>query len=79
MLFVFAPAPPRPAPPRAAPATREMEFHERARGLTTMGYRITVATTTLSLLTKHGAGKAMWRVVGRGEDRLALGRPPKAR
>ncbi|MEU5958724.1 replication-relaxation family protein [Streptomyces sp. NPDC047525] len=74
VLFVFA-----PAPRRAAPTTRETEFHEQASGLSNVGYRITVATTALPLLTKHGAGKAVWRVVGRGEDRLVLGRLPKAR
>ncbi|QIB49570.1 replication-relaxation family protein [Streptomyces aureoverticillatus] len=76
VLFVFA-----PAPRRAAPATREAAFHERARGLSNVGYRITVATTTLERLAKHGAAGPVWRVVGRGasEDRYGVGRLPKAR
>ncbi|MGW6832307.1 replication-relaxation family protein [Streptomyces sp. NPDC054949] len=50
-LFVFA-----PAPRRAAPATREAAFHERARRVGSVNYRLTVATTTLPLLTGDGAG-----------------------
>lgn len=75
MLFVFA-----PARRRAAPDTREAAFHERARRVG-VAYRLTVATTPLPLLTKHGAGRAVWRVVGnhRGEERMTLAALPKAR
>ncbi|MEU5289414.1 hypothetical protein AB0G97_36265, partial [Streptomyces sp. NPDC020755] len=43
--------------------------------------KLTVATTTLALLTEHGAGRAVWRVVGnhRGEERRTLAALPKAR
>jgi hypothetical protein len=78
VLFVFA-----PAPRRAAPATREAAFHEWVRRLssTSVGYRITVATTTLPLLAKHGAAGPVWRIAGRGasEDRCSIDRLPKAR
>lgn len=76
VLFVFA-----PAPRRVAPATRETVFHERARQVGNVGYRLSVATTTLPLLTRNGAGKAVWRVVGngRGEERRTLAALPKAR
>ncbi|MCX5207627.1 replication-relaxation family protein [Streptomyces sp. NBC_00237] len=76
VLFVFA-----PAPRRAAPETRETAFHDRAREVGSVNYRLTVATTTLPLLMKRGAGKAVWRVVGRhrGEERLPLAALPKAR
>nr|WP_246258963.1 replication-relaxation family protein [Streptomyces typhae] len=70
MLFVFA-----PAPRRAAPDTREAAFHDRARP----NWRITVATTTLHRLTRDGADRPVWRVVGHGEDRWALTALPKPR
>ncbi|MFF8918989.1 replication-relaxation family protein [Streptomyces sp. NPDC015032] len=75
LLFVFA-----PAPRRAAPATREAAFHERARRVGSVNYRLTVATTTLPLLTRDGADRPVWRVVGRGhgEERRALAALPKA-
>ncbi|MEU6120227.1 replication-relaxation family protein [Streptomyces sp. NPDC047117] len=59
VLFVFAPAP-RPA----APATREAAFHDRARRVVSVNYRITAATTTLPLLTRQGPDCPVWRVVG---------------
>lgn len=74
VLFVFA-----PAPRRAAPATREAVFHERARHVSGVNYRLTVATTTLAQLTGQGPDQPVWRVVGHGEDRLALAVLPKAR
>jgi hypothetical protein len=76
VLFVFA-----PAPRRADPATREAAFHDRARRVGSVNYRLTVATTTLPLLTRHGADGPVWRVVGngRGEDRCSLAALPKAR
>ncbi|WP_105973613.1 replication-relaxation family protein [Streptomyces geranii] len=76
VLFVFA-----PAQRRAAPATREAAFLERARQVSSVDYRLTVATTTLPLLTLHGADGPVWRVVGkgRGEDRCSLAALPKAR
>ncbi|MEV5142247.1 replication-relaxation family protein [Streptomyces syringium] len=74
LLFVFA-----PAPRRAAPGTREGAFHNRARYVGGVNYQITVATTTLPLLTRHGADRPVWRVVGRGEARYALAALPKAR
>ncbi|WP_324792452.1 replication-relaxation family protein [Streptomyces cyaneofuscatus] len=76
VLFVFA-----PAPRRAAPDTREAAFHERARRVGSVGYRLTVATTTLPRLTKTGADNAVWRVVGKaqGEERRTLAALPKAR
>ncbi|KND39698.1 replication-relaxation family protein [Streptomyces stelliscabiei] len=74
VLFVFA-----PAPRRAAPATREAVFHERARHVSGVNYRLTVATTTLAQLTGQGPDQPVWRVVGHGEDRLALAMLPKAR
>ncbi|MFF7365403.1 replication-relaxation family protein [Streptomyces sp. NPDC008125] len=76
VLFVFA-----PAPRRAAPATREAAFHERARRVRDVNYRLTVATTTLSLLAERGADQPVWRVVGtgRGEERRSLAALPKAR
>ncbi|MEV5989351.1 replication-relaxation family protein [Streptomyces sp. NPDC052051] len=76
VLFVFA-----PAPRRAAPDTREAAFHERARSLSNVGYRIAVATTTLARLTQHDATGPVWRIAGRGasEDRHGIGRLPKAR
>ncbi|MFF8973672.1 replication-relaxation family protein [Streptomyces sp. NPDC014995] len=76
VLFVFA-----PAPRRAAPATREAAFHERARFVGSVNYRLTVATTTLPLLTCDGADGPVWWVVGngRGEDRCSLTALPKAR
>ncbi|MGI5451447.1 replication-relaxation family protein [Streptomyces sp. CA-243310] len=76
VLFVFA-----PAPRRAAPTAREAAFHERARRVGSVNYRLTVATTTLPLLTRDGAGAPVWRVVGngRGEERRALAALPKAR
>ncbi|WP_406087726.1 replication-relaxation family protein [Streptomyces virginiae] len=76
VLFVFA-----PAPRRAAPATRETAFHERARRVGSVNYRLTVATTTLPLLTRDGACAPVWRVVGNGhgEERRALVALPKAR
>jgi hypothetical protein len=70
LLFVFA-----PAPRRAAPATREATFHDRARP----NWRITVATTTLSLLTTHGPDRPVWRVVGQGETRRPLTALPRPR
>ncbi|MCG7525159.1 replication-relaxation family protein [Streptomyces sp. OfavH-34-F] len=70
VLFVFA-----PAPRRAAPDTREAAFHDRARP----NWRITVATTTLHQLTRDGADRPVWRVVGHGEDRRALTALPKPR
>ncbi|MFJ9655739.1 hypothetical protein [Streptomyces microflavus] len=56
-------------------------FHERARNVGSVNYKLTVATTTLPLLTKTGAGNAVWRVVGnhRGEERRTLAALPKAR
>lgn len=76
VLFVFA-----PARGRADPDTREAAFHERARRVGSVDYRLTVATTTLPLLTQAGAGNAVWRVVGnhRGEERRTLAALPKAR
>ncbi|MFJ3520654.1 hypothetical protein [Streptomyces sp. NPDC090131] len=76
VLFVFA-----PAPRRAAPATREAAFHERARRVGSVNYRLTVATTTLPRLTREGADGRVWRVVGNshGEERRALAALPKAR
>jgi hypothetical protein len=76
VLFVFA-----PAPRRAAPATREAAFQDRARRVGRVNYRLTVATTTLPLLTRHGADGPVWRVVGngRGDDRCSLAALPKAR
>ncbi|WP_225995143.1 replication-relaxation family protein [Streptomyces arboris] len=76
VLFVFA-----PARRRAAPDTREAAFHERAGRVGSVDYRLTVATTTLALLTEHGAGRAVWRVVGnhRGEERRTMAALPKAR
>ncbi|MEH0557321.1 replication-relaxation family protein [Streptomyces sp. B21-101] len=76
VLFVFA-----PAPRRAAPATREAAFHDRARRVGGVNYRMTVATTTLPLLTRSGADGPVWRVAGngRGEDRCSLAALPKAR
>ncbi|MFB7032652.1 MULTISPECIES: replication-relaxation family protein [unclassified Streptomyces] len=56
VLFVFV-----PAPRRAAPATREAAFHEWARRVGSMNHRLTVATTTLPLLTSSGAGQQVWR------------------
>ncbi|MFJ5048288.1 hypothetical protein [Streptomyces sp. NPDC088719] len=40
-----------------------------------------MATTTLPVLTKYGAGRAVWRVVGNGrsEERRTLAALPKAR
>ncbi|ALM43516.1 mucin (plasmid) [Streptomyces sp. FR-008] len=70
VLFVFA-----PAPRRAAPDTREAAFHDRARP----NWRITVATTTLRQLTRDGADRPVWRVVGHGEGRRALTALPKPR
>ncbi|MFF0088088.1 replication-relaxation family protein [Streptomyces canus] len=43
VLFVFA-----PAPRRAAPATREAAFNERARRVSSVNYRLTVATDPAS-------------------------------
>ncbi|MFF2411460.1 replication-relaxation family protein [Streptomyces sp. NPDC058092] len=74
LLFVFA-----PAPRRAAPETREAAFHDRARRVGGVNYRLTVATTTLPLLTRDGADGPVWRVVGRSEDRRTLAALPKAR
>ncbi|MFI5726860.1 hypothetical protein [Streptomyces cyaneofuscatus] len=76
MLFVFA-----PARRRADPDTREAAFHQRADRVGSVGYRLTVATATLALLTEYGAGRAVWRVVGngRGEGRRMLAALPKAR
>ncbi|SEQ84168.1 hypothetical protein [Streptomyces radiopugnans] len=74
MLVVFA-----PAPRRAAPDTREAAFHDRARRLSNVNHRLTVATTTLPLLTRQGADRPVWRVVGHGEDRRSLTALPKAR
>ncbi|MCX4775064.1 replication-relaxation family protein [Streptomyces sp. NBC_01285] len=75
LLFVFA-----PAPRRAATATREAAFQERARRVGSVNYRLTVATTTLPLLTGDGADRPVWQVVGRGhgEERRALAALPKA-
>ncbi|MFI6341136.1 replication-relaxation family protein [Streptomyces sp. NPDC050535] len=72
VLFVFA-----PAPRRAAPATREAAFHERARRVHSVNYRIIVATTTLAQLTEHGPDQPVWRVVGDGETALPWLRCPK--
>ncbi|MFW3464507.1 hypothetical protein ACN24K_31075 [Streptomyces microflavus] len=49
--------------------------------MSSVNYRLTVATTTLPLLAKYGVGKVVWRVVGkgRGEERRTLAAPPKAR
>ncbi|MEU1090912.1 hypothetical protein ABZ401_29565 [Streptomyces sp. NPDC005892] len=49
--------------------------------MTNVNHRFTVATTTLSLLTKGGAAGPVWRVVGNGrsEERRALAMLPKAR
>ncbi|MER6317044.1 replication-relaxation family protein [Streptomyces sp. NPDC001581] len=76
VLFVFA-----PAPRRAAPTTREAAFHERARRVGSVNYRLTVATTTLPRLTRDGADAPVWRVVGNGhgEERRTLAALPKAR
>ncbi|MCF3106977.1 replication-relaxation family protein [Streptomyces roseoverticillatus] len=70
LLFVFA-----PAQRRAAPATREAAFHDRAES----DWRITVATTTLPLLTVHGPGRPAWRVVGHGENCRPLAALPQPR
>ncbi|MEV3973532.1 hypothetical protein AB0K68_36320 [Streptomyces sp. NPDC050698] len=43
VLFVFA-----PAPRRTAPATREAAFHDRARHVHSVDYRLIVATTTVT-------------------------------
>lgn len=74
VLFVFA-----PAPRRAAPETREAVFHDRARHVGGVNYRLTVATTTLPLLTRRGPGLPVWGVVGRDDDRRLLAGLPKAR
>ncbi|MEV7906621.1 replication-relaxation family protein [Streptomyces anulatus] len=74
VLFVFA-----PARRRAAPDTRETAFHERARRLSSVNSRITVATTTLHQLTHDGPGRPVWRIVGHGESRRALTALPKPR
>ncbi|MEV6774750.1 hypothetical protein [Streptomyces syringium] len=74
LLFVFA-----PAPRRAAPGTREGAFCNRTRHVGGVNYQITVATTTLPLLTRHGADRPVWRAAGRGEDRYAFAALPKAR
>ncbi|MFD3701189.1 replication-relaxation family protein [Streptomyces sp. NPDC058646] len=70
VLFVFA-----PARRRAAPDTREAAFHDRARP----NWRITVATTSLSLLTEQGPERPVWRVVGQGENRRRLAALPAPR
>ncbi|MFF5474848.1 hypothetical protein [Streptomyces achromogenes] len=70
LLFVFA-----SAPRRAAPDTREATFHDRARP----NWRIAVATTTLHRLTRDGADRPVWRVVGRGENRRVLTAAPSPR
>ncbi|MFI8405179.1 replication-relaxation family protein [Streptomyces sp. NPDC085463] len=72
VLFVFA-----PAPRRAAPATREAAFHERVHQLGSVRHWLTVATTTLPLLTKDGADQPVWRIAGRDEERRALAARPK--
>ena len=64
---------------RAVPEMREAAFHARARHVGGVGYRITVATTTLGLLTRDGADRPVWRAVGHGGDRRALAALPKAR
>ncbi|MFF0451190.1 replication-relaxation family protein [Streptomyces sp. NPDC004609] len=74
MLFVFA-----SAPRRAAPDTREAAFHDHARRLSNVNYRMTVAMTTLHRLTRDGADRPVWRVVGHGEERRVLTALPKAR
>ncbi|MFB8105870.1 replication-relaxation family protein [Streptomyces sp. NPDC056007] len=76
VLFVFA-----PARRRADPDTRKAAFHERARQVGSVDYRLTAATTTLPLLTEHGAGRAVWRVVGTGrsEERRRLAALPRPR
>jgi hypothetical protein len=76
VLFVFA-----ASPRRAAPATREAAFHNRARRVGSVNYRMTVATTTLPLLTRDGADGPVWRVVGnsRGDDRCSVAALSKAR
>ncbi|WP_217145588.1 hypothetical protein [Streptomyces sp. AC627_RSS907] len=56
-------------------AAREAAFHDRARP----NWRITVATTTLHQLTRDGADRPVWRVVGHGEGRRALTALPKPR
>ncbi|MFI6423367.1 replication-relaxation family protein [Streptomyces sp. NPDC050842] len=68
---------PRPAP--RAPATREAAFHDRARRFSNVNYRMTVATTTLSLLTREGADQPVRRVMGRGQARRSLAALPKPR
>ncbi|MFD9411282.1 hypothetical protein ACFWBN_30260 [Streptomyces sp. NPDC059989] len=54
---------------------------ERARRVGSVNYRLTVATTTLPLLTRDKADGRVWRVVGNGhgEERRALAALPKAR
>ncbi|MEU5891547.1 hypothetical protein ABZ835_32580 [Streptomyces sp. NPDC047461] len=76
VLFGFA-----PAPRRAAPATREAAFHERARRVHGVNYRIIVAATTLAQLTRQGPAGSVWRVAGRGEgeEHRSLDVLPKAR
>ncbi|WP_405691332.1 replication-relaxation family protein [Streptomyces sp. NBC_00057] len=74
LLIVFA-----PAPRRAAPDTREAAFHDRARRLSNVNYRMTVATTTLPLLTRQGADRPVWRVVDHDEDRRSPAALPKPR
>lgn len=52
-------------------------FHARARRVVSVNYRVTVATTTLPLLTRQGPERPVWRVVGHGEDRRSLAALPK--
>ncbi|MGW0825295.1 hypothetical protein [Streptomyces sp. NPDC002845] len=61
------------------PVTREAAFHDRARHIASVNYRITVATTTLQQLTWQGLDQPMWRVADAGEDRRSLAALPKAR
>ncbi|MFJ4771025.1 hypothetical protein ACIP88_18245 [Streptomyces uncialis] len=56
-------------------------FHEWARRIGSVGYRLTVATTTLAQLTRKGADRPVWKVAGDGDggERRTLRALPKAR
>ncbi|MEU0111510.1 hypothetical protein ABZ313_40045 [Streptomyces sp. NPDC006251] len=76
VLLVFA-----PVARRAAPAAGEAAFHERARHVRGVDYRLMVATTTLAQLIRQGSVEPVWGVAGRGvgEERCSLDALPKAR
>ncbi|MEU7560260.1 hypothetical protein [Streptomyces eurythermus] len=52
---------------------------DRARRLSNVSYRMTVATTTLHRLTSDGTDRPVWRVAGHGEVRRELTALPKLR